>query len=102
MIELKHPTTPCIQCVDMWMRILTGFTMTYGPKNVIDRLEVPLLMLHSKEDLYSLPEEAQKLYDKCNSEKQLEWFEHGKHSQLRYTDGEHYDSAVRAFIEKHF
>ena len=103
MIELKKPIFPCLQLVDMWMKHYTGHTMKYGPLYMIHQLKAPLLMLHSKEDAYSLPSAAQRLYETCPSEqKELVWFEHGAHSRLRITDSERYDTAISAFLEKHF
>ena len=103
MIELKKPTFPALPMVDLWMRIYTGHSMKRGNINIIHKLDKPLLMLHSREDLYSLPERAQDLYDACGSErKELVWFEHGAHSKLRPTDKERYDSAITAFLAKNF
>ncbi|MBE6548256.1 MAG: hypothetical protein E7667_05195 [Ruminococcaceae bacterium] len=57
----------------------------------------------SREDIYSTPEYAQKLYDMCPSEnKQLVWHEHGEHSMLRSTDTEKYDGAIKAFVSENF
>jgi esterase/lipase len=67
---------------------------------VIHKYDKPLLMLHGKSDLYSLPSEAEKLYDKCPSEhKNIVWFEGGKHSQLRYQNTELYDQSISEFID---
>lgn len=97
MIELKKPLSG-LPYINGWMKVLTGHTMKYGPAHVIDKLQKPLLMIHSKEDLYSRPEEAQKIYDNCGAQqKRLVWFEHGKHSHLRITDPERYDGAVKDF-----
>ena len=100
MIELKKPLWPGLPMIDGWKKLFTGHSMKVGPIHIIDRLSVPLLMIHSKEDLYSLPSAAQEIFDRCGSaQKTLVWFEHGKHSQLRYTDRERYDGAVTAFLE---
>ena len=56
-------------------------------------------MLHSKEDKYSTPEFAQKLYDLSGSiKKEIVWFDHGRHSMLRVTDTEKYDASITRFI----
>ena len=56
-------------------------------------------MLHSKEDLYSTPEYAQKLYGLAGSDrKELVWFEKGEHSMLRITDTELYDKSISKFL----
>ena len=55
MIEKRTPVFPTFTFVDMWMKHYTGHSMKYGPINVISGVRTPLLMLHSKEDLYSTP-----------------------------------------------
>ena len=99
MIALKKPVFPCLQLVERLVRKEIGITMRYGPIDVIARLEKPLLMIHSREDLYSLPETAVILHDKCNSTKSLVWFEHGAHSQLRFVDMIKYDNAIKEFVK---
>ena len=74
-------------------------SMKYGPIDVIEKMDKPLLMLHSKEDIYSTPEYAQKLYDLAGTEKKrLAWFEHGNHSMLRISDTKKYDEEIAAFL----
>ena len=103
MIELKKPIFPSLQLVDLWMRFYTGHSMKRGNIHIIHKLKKPFLMLHSKEDRYSLPERAQDLYDACGSEqKTLVWFEHGAHSKLRPINTEQYDGAITEFLTKHF
>ncbi|MBO5214311.1 MAG: alpha/beta fold hydrolase [Clostridia bacterium] len=102
MIELKKPLFG-LPFINAWMMLLTGHSMKKGPIDVIDRLNRPLLMLHGTGDLYSLPCEAEKLYEKCGSDqKTIVWFEDGVHSQLRYQDPEKYDGAIKAFLQELF
>ena len=99
MLERKKPTILTLWLVDRWMRHYTGHSMRRGPINVIQRVRVPLLMLHSKEDLYSTPKYAQKLYDRSDAtKKRLVWFAHGKHSMLRITDTSLYDTSIAQFL----
>lgn len=99
--ELKKPVFGVYGLVRAWMRKYTGHDMIYGPIDVIDKLDKPILMLQSKEDLYSTPENAVKLYEKAGSQdKELVWFEHGKHSMLRITDTERYDSSIAQFLNR--
>lgn len=103
LIEKKKPVFLLNDMIDMWMKHYTGHSGKFGPLNVIDKLRKPLLMLHSKEDLYSTPEYAAKLYDKAASEpKKLVWFEHGRHSMLRITDTARYDQAIEEFVKENF
>ncbi|MBQ8409156.1 MAG: alpha/beta fold hydrolase [Clostridia bacterium] len=101
MIELKKPTFMVLDMINWWQKHYTGYGMEKGPADMIHTYDKPLLMLHGKGDLYSLPEEAQKLYDKCPSEqKQLVWFEGGLHSRLRYQNKELYDRSISEFVDK--
>ncbi len=100
MIELKKPMYG-LPFINGWMKLLTGHSMRYGPIDVIEKLDRPILMLHGKQDLYSLPSEAERLFAKCGSQnKRIVWFEEGTHSMLRYADPEKYDRAIKAFLEE--
>ena len=77
--------------------------MTKGPIDYIPKMDKPLLMIQSKMDTYSTPENAKKLFDACPSEhKSIVWYDKGGHSQLRLTDTEKYDNAVKEFLNKYF
>ncbi|MCH5156576.1 MAG: alpha/beta fold hydrolase [Clostridiales bacterium] len=103
LIEKKKPVFMLNDMIDLWMKHYTGHSMKFGPIDVIDKLNKPLLMLHSKEDLYSLPALAQKLYDKAGGEhKEIVWFDHGRHSMLRITDTAKYDETIAQFVTKNF
>lgn len=85
--------------IDMWMRLHTGHSMKYGPIDVMDKMEKPILMLQSREDKYSTPHNAQKLYDKCTSQKKkLVYFEKGAHSLVRVNATEKYDGEIKLFL----
>ncbi len=103
LIERKKPVKLTFAMIDFWMKHYTGHSMKRGPIDVIHKLDKPLLMIHSKEDRYSTPEYAQKLFDTCPSKsKRISWHEHGDHSMLRPTNTELYDSAIKSFIEENF
>lgn len=101
LIEQKRPVFILLDLIDKWMVHYTGHSMKYGPINVIDKMDKPLLMLHSKEDTYSTPEYAKKLFELAKSNnKRIVWFEHGRHSMLRITDTELYDSSIKEFLNE--
>ena len=103
LIERKKPVKTFYPLINMWMKHYTGHSMDVGPINFIEKMHVPLLMLHSKEDCYSTPSYAQKLYDLSGAPvKRLVWFEHGRHSMLRITDTGLYDTSVTAFVAEQF
>jgi fermentation-respiration switch protein FrsA (DUF1100 family) len=60
----------------------------------------PLLMLHGREDVFSLPAKAELLYALSPSaHKKLVWFDHGMHSHLKIVAPEKYDAVVGEFIK---
>lgn len=100
LIERKKPATIITYLINKLMIHYTGHSMDFGPIDVIHKMNKPLLMLHSREDLYSTPEYAQKLYELAGSEKKkIVWFEKGKHSFLRITDTKKYDESINDFLE---
>ncbi len=69
------------------------------PANVMDKMTVPALFMHSRADNASLPSIAEELYEKCTSGiKRVVWFEKGAHSHIRIQNKEKYDSAITDFI----
>jgi len=103
LIERNKPVNPVYPMINLWMKHYTGHTMDIGPINCIHKLDKPILMIQSKEDNYSTPENAQKLFDKCPSKnKTISWHERGAHSMLRPTDTERYDNAIKKFIAENF
>lgn len=96
----KKNIFPILHNINIIMKLYTGHSMKYGPIDVMPKMKKPLLMLHSKEDKFSLPCNAQKLYDLCKSDnKKLVWFEKGAHSMLRVTDTDRYDNAIKDFLK---
>lgn len=101
--ERKKPVFMIFDMIDMWMKHYTGHSMKKGPIDVIHKIQKPILMIHSKEDTYSVPEIAQKMYDAIPAEgKMITWFDHGRHSMLRITDTERYDAAIGEFLSRCF
>ena len=59
----------------------------------------PILFIYSKEDIYSLPELGEKLFETCPAkEKRIEFFEHGQHSHVRINNPVGYDSKISSFL----
>ncbi len=102
MIELKKPMFG-LPFIEAWMKICTGHSMKYGPIDVIEKLDRPILMLHGTDDRYSLPEAAEQMFEMCPSkQKKLVWFDGGTHSRLRYLDPEKYDREIKSFLAETF
>lgn len=99
MIEDKHPMFPIFPASMLQIRLLSGANVVSdGPIKRIDKLTKPILFLHSHEDKFSLPEQAEALYEKCRAEKQIEWFDVGSHSRIRINNMERHDATVIKFL----
>ncbi len=99
MIVDKRPIFPFFMATMLQIRLLSGANVVSdGPIKRIDQLQKPILFLHSREDLFSLPEKAQILFDKCTSRKTLVWFDKGAHSRIRINNTEAYDNAISCFL----
>lgn len=90
---------PVVQEVMLWIRLCShANVVTDGPYKRIEKLRKPILMLHSREDPYSTPDQAEYLYAHCTAPKKLVWFPHGAHSRIRINDMQNYDDAITGFL----
>jgi len=101
LIERNKPIFPCYQvCMALVGMVAGRNPRKFGPQNVIHKLRKPILFLHGKEDIYSVPEKAEILYEKCAAKKKLVWFDKGRHSFLRYHAPEKYDQTIVDFLSE--
>lgn len=103
MYEMHRPLFPFFYLTMAYIRIFSGANVvTDGPRYRIGKLRKPILMIHSREDIYSLPALAEELYQACGAkEKKLVWFAHGGHSRVRCNATQKYDSTIQAFLSEH-
>lgn len=71
-----------------------------GPVNYISKLNKPVLFIYSKQDSYSTPDQAEKLFSLANEPKQIVWFDKGVHSHVRINDEKKYDDTIVSFLEE--
>lgn len=101
MIEGEHALFPLFYVTMFQILVLSGANvMTDGPIKRISLLDRPILFLHSKEDIYSLPEKAEELYDLCTADKKLVWYETSGHSRIRINYMEDYDARIEEFLRE--
>ncbi len=100
MLEDHRPIFPFLYELMILIRVFSHADVVHdGPICRIANVKKPILFLHSREDLFSTPDKAEELYQKCPSAgKQIHWFEHGGHSRIRITDPTAYDRAVESFF----
>lgn len=101
--HMKHagkPVFPMLYFVMFWLFLSSGGNAVGdGPLHRIGKLRKPILFLHSKEDIYSLPEKSSKIFERCETTHRVVWFEHGEHSRIRPVDTEKYDENIVDFLE---
>jgi len=95
----NRPIFPFFYMLIFYTRVLMGINVvTDGPQKRLKKLTRPILFIHGEKDLFSLPENARKMYAECPSDKRIVWFERGKHSRLRINNLEAYDAAILDFL----
>ena len=100
MYDMKKPVFPLAYGVMLYILVVSGANVvTDGPVKRIKNLRKPILFLHSREDVFSLPEKAEILYNKCPSVKKIAWFDKGAHSRIRINNEAAYDRSVEDFLQ---
>lgn len=98
--ERKKPVFPFVPLILLYIKTSAGRSaVKFSPYTVIDKLEVPILFIYGRQDVFSAPENVQKLYEKCRAQKRICWFDKGIHSHLRINDEAGYDNQVKQFIK---
>ncbi len=97
----KKPRFPIVQETMLMIRLFSGANVvTDGPLRRIGKLKKPILFLHSREDQFSTPDQAELLYENCTAPKQLVWFDRGAHSRIRINNTEKYDETIVGFVQQ--
>lgn len=102
--EQGHKPFPVGVMAMLMLLLVTGVNVfTNGPKKQLPKVRKPVLMIHSREDIYSLPAKAEMLYASLTTPvKRMVWFDHGFHSMIRdYSEEyrERYDREIRDFLQ---
>lgn len=97
-----HKPFPVIYEIKHIIKRNTGIDIVkYAPEKYVQKMTSPALFLCGKQDTSSLPENSQKLYERCASRvKRMVWFHEGAHSHLRIANPEKYDSAIHEFLKE--
>ncbi len=99
-IDLGHKPFPVLYLVWFWFRVYTGVSVKRSsPYDCVEKIDVPLLFIHTRNDKYSLPENAEKVFEHAKTEKKkLVWFDEGTHSHIRNNATEKYDATIKDFL----
>ncbi|MFA5283924.1 MAG: alpha/beta hydrolase, partial [Bacilli bacterium] len=75
--------------------------MKYTPLKRIRKVDVPILFIHSRVDVFSLPKNLALIVEASPSvNKTVVWFEKGGHSHIRINNEEKYDETILSFLRK--
>lgn len=103
MKDEHHPVFPVARIVFSILKLKTGANARkYGPINAIKEYRKPLLMIASKQDVFSLQDKTQLLFDTCPSNnKTLKFFDKGAHSHVRINQEKEYDEQIVSFLKQY-
>lgn len=103
MIADKRPLFPVLDLVMLHLNCTAGINIYRDtPMRAMKQLDkrYRLLFLYGRQDIFSIPEKSQKLFDACTAgDKKLVWFDKGGHSHLRINNTEQYDQAIVDFLK---
>lgn len=75
--------------------------MRYTPLKMIREVSVPILFIHSRVDVFSLPKNLTSIVEASPSkDKTVVWFEKGGHSHVRINNEKRYDETILSFLRK--
>lgn len=100
--ERNRPVYPYVWLFFFYLWLHTGTRPSQcAPIRFVQGMRTPVLFIAGREDVSSRPEMTEQLFAACASpDKQLVWFDHGRHSHLRYYNPEAYDAAVTDFLQR--
>ena len=103
MIADKRPLFPVLDLVMLHINRHTKTNVYLDkPISAIKKIapEKRVLFLYGKQDIFSIPQKSQLLFDACSANnKKLVWFEKGGHSHLRINNTQEYDNAIINFFK---
>lgn len=102
MIDQHRPVFPYCHTTMFWAKVYTKANLTHnGPRYQVGKMGGSVLFLYSKEDIFSTPEQAHELYEKCSAKKkELVFFDKGCHSHILINNPEKYRETIRKFVEE--
>ncbi len=96
----KKPLFPVLWEVEYLIRKNTGIDIREdAPFQYIKRIHIPILLIHSKEDVSSKPEYVEPMAQSCPAQTKIVWADHGAHSHVRFQNQALYDTSIREFLQ---
>ena len=101
--DRKKPVYPVIwHFFDYFKRIAKVDPYSAAPYKMIDKIDVPLLIISGEKDVFALPKYAKKLYQKATTkDKTIAIIKDARHSHVRYDNKYEFDYVVTNFLNAH-
>lgn len=94
-------TSLAIRFANLFLKLRDGYTLNLvSPIDVIDKIEKPVLFIHSLQDDFILPKMTEDLYEKKQGPKTLKWFDIGEHAKSFNENSEEYEQVVADFLQE--
>ena len=100
-------TTPirsslAIRFANLFLKVRDGYTLNLvSPIDVVDKIEKPVLFIHSLQDDFILPKMTEDLYEKKNGPKMIKLFKFGAHAKSFNENTEEYQEVVADFLQQY-
>lgn len=91
-----------IHLASFFLKFRDGYKIrNVKPLDAIEKIEKPVLFIHSKPDVFIPVEMTLEMYERKKGPKELKLFEKGAHAQSFNENPQEYEETVKAFIEKY-
>ncbi|MFX3633111.1 MAG: alpha/beta hydrolase [Candidatus Pristimantibacillus sp.] len=99
----KLPSFPFVMLTSVLCRYRAGYSFAEASAlKQVAKATKPILFIHGDQDAFVPTEMVNRLYEQCNSEKELHIVPGAGHGLAYLTDPGGYIKAVRSFFQKHF
>lgn len=104
--HIMHQSTPlrsslAIRFANLFLKIRDGYTFNLvSPIDVVDKIQKPVLFIHSLQDDFILPKMTEELFEKKTGTKKLKLFDIGAHAKSFNENSEEYEEVVADFLQE--
>lgn len=95
-------TSMTLRIANLFLKVRDGYTTKLvSPRQVISKIDKPMLFIHSLEDDFILPEMTKELFTLKEDKKKMKLFIKGAHAKSFNDNPEEYEREVHAFLNEY-
>lgn len=104
--HIMTQTTPlrsslAIRFANLFLKVRDGYTLNLvSPIDVVDKIDKPVLFIHSLQDDFIVPSMTEALFEKKKGPKTLKLFDIGAHAKSFNENSEEYEQVVADFLQE--